>query len=55
MAQILAPDGFFVMGAAETVIGLTDAMVPHPLHRSIHIPRAAATPAARPALSLVAS
>ena len=41
MAKALAPDGFFIMGAAETVIGLTDAMVPHPEHRSISILRAA--------------
>jgi chemotaxis protein methyltransferase CheR len=55
MAAVLAPDGFFIMGAAETVIGLTDAMVPHPLHRSIHVPRSAPLPTTRPALSLVAS
>ncbi len=54
MAKALAPDGFFIMGAAETVIGLTDAMVPHPEHRSISILRAAApTPPQR--LTLVAS
>lgn len=55
MAGALAPDGFFVMGAAETVVGLTDMMVPHPLHRSINIHRTAAFPAARPSLTLVAS
>jgi len=54
MAKILAPDGFFIMGAAETVIGLTDALVPHPEHRSISVLRPEA-PAARPALALVAS
>ncbi|MEW6438412.1 MAG: protein-glutamate O-methyltransferase CheR [Pseudomonadota bacterium] len=54
MAKILAPDGFFIMGAAETVIGLTDALVPHPEHRSISIQRPEAPPA-RPALALVAS
>lgn len=54
MAKALTPDGFFIMGAAETVIGLTDAMVPHPEHRSISILRAAApTPPQR--LTLVAS
>jgi chemotaxis protein methyltransferase CheR len=55
MAKVLAPDGFFIMGAAETVIGLTDAMVPHPLHRSIHVPRSTPLPTTRPTLSLVAS
>lgn len=54
MAKILAPDGFFIMGAAETVIGLTDALVPHPEHRSISVLRPEA-PVARPALALVAS
>jgi chemotaxis protein methyltransferase CheR len=54
MAKILAPDGFFIMGAAETVIGLTDALVPHPEHRSISVLRPEAPPA-RPALALVAS
>ncbi|QAY95765.1 chemotaxis protein CheR [Methylovirgula ligni] len=54
MAKALAPDGFFIMGAAETVIGLTDAMVPHPEHRSISILRAAA-PKPPQRLTLVAS
>jgi chemotaxis protein methyltransferase CheR len=53
LAKILAPDGFFIMGAAETVIGLTDAMVPHPEHRSISILRTAAPLPQR--LTLVAS
>ena len=54
MAKILAPDGFFIMGAAETVIGLTEALTPHPEHRSMSILRPEAPPA-RPSLSLVAS
>ncbi len=54
MAKALAPDGFFIMGAAETVIGLTDAMVPHSEHRSISILRAAA-PKPPQRLALVAS
>lgn len=54
MAKALAPDGFFIMGAAETVIGLTEAMVPHPEHRSISILRAAA-PQPPQRLTLVAS
>jgi chemotaxis protein methyltransferase CheR len=54
MAKALAPDGFFVMGAAETVIGLTDALVPHPEHRSISILRQDGAPVRR-GLTLVAS
>jgi chemotaxis protein methyltransferase CheR len=42
MAQIIYPDGYFILGAAETVVGLTDAFVPHDEHRSINILRAAA-------------
>jgi len=42
MARAIAPDGYFIMGAAETVVGLTDAFVPHDEHRSINILRSAA-------------
>ena len=48
MARVLAPDGYLFMGAAETVVGLTDAFVPHEEHRSINVPRGASTPRARP-------
>jgi chemotaxis protein methyltransferase CheR len=41
MAQILCPDGYLMLGAAETVVGLTDAFVAHDEHRSINILRAA--------------
>jgi chemotaxis protein methyltransferase CheR len=40
MARVLAPDGYLFMGAAETVVGLTEAFVPHQEHRSIAVPRA---------------
>lgn len=39
MARALAPDGYFFMGAAETVVGLTEAFTPHAEHRSISVPR----------------
>lgn len=51
MAQCLAPDGYFLMGAAETVVGLTDTLVPHDEYRSINIPRAASR-SPRPSLML---
>jgi chemotaxis protein methyltransferase CheR len=48
MAQIVYPDGYLVLGAAETVVGLTDAFVPHEEHRSINILRPASQPARVP-------
>jgi chemotaxis protein methyltransferase CheR len=51
MARALAPDGYLFMGAAETVVGLTEAFVPHQEHRSIAVPRASAP---RSSLRLVA-
>jgi chemotaxis protein methyltransferase CheR len=46
MARNVAPDGYFVMGSAETVVGLTEKMVPHPEHRSFNVP--APEPYSRP-------
>ncbi|MGA3303803.1 MAG: protein-glutamate O-methyltransferase CheR [Methylovirgula sp.] len=51
MARVLAPDGYLFMGAAETVVGLTEAFMPHQEHRSIAVPRASAP---RSSLRLVA-
>lgn len=39
MGRSLALDGYLFMGAAESVVGLTDTFVPHPEHRSINVPR----------------
>ncbi|MFN3685664.1 CheR family methyltransferase [Salinarimonas sp.] len=37
LASALAPDGALFLGAAETVIGLTDALAPHPEHRGLYV------------------
>jgi chemotaxis protein methyltransferase CheR len=53
LSTVLAPDGFMVLGAAETVIGLTDALSPHPDHRGLYVPNRGA--AATAPMRLVAS
>ncbi len=36
LAATLAPDGALVLGAAETVLGLTESLVPEPGHRGLY-------------------
>ncbi len=55
MARVIPQDGYLIMGAAETVIGLTDAFVPHDEHRSINVPKRPTMTPARVPLRLVAS
>jgi chemotaxis protein methyltransferase CheR len=46
LATALARDGFLLLGAAETVVGLTGAFMPHPDKRGLYLPTAqAALPA----------
>ncbi len=46
LAKITEPDGFLVLGAAETVVGLTDVFKPFPEKRGLYRPNAArSTPA----------
>jgi chemotaxis protein methyltransferase CheR len=40
----MRPDGFLVLGAAETVIGLTDRFKPHAERRGLYLPNPAALP-----------
>jgi chemotaxis protein methyltransferase CheR len=43
LARVLEPDGFLVLGAAETVVGLTDTFKPYPERRGLYHPNAART------------
>jgi chemotaxis protein methyltransferase CheR len=38
IARLTAPDGYLVLGAAETVVGLTDAFKPMPDRRGLYAP-----------------
>jgi len=51
MAQRMPDDGFLVLGAAETVVGLTDAFKPMTDRRGLYAPNAALRQAARLGLS----
>jgi chemotaxis protein methyltransferase CheR len=55
LAKITEPDGFLVLGAAETVVGLTDVFKPFPERRGLYRPNAVrATPAKMPAAATAA-
>ena len=41
LARVMRPDGFLVLGAAETVVGLTNALKPHAEKRGLYQPVAA--------------
>jgi chemotaxis protein methyltransferase CheR len=38
IARLLPPDGYLVLGAAETVVGLTESFKPHPERRGLYVP-----------------
>jgi chemotaxis protein methyltransferase CheR len=46
LAKVLEPDGFLLLGAAETVVGLTNAFKPYPERRGLYRP--STSPAVRP-------
>ncbi len=47
LAKIMEPDGFLVLGAAETVVGLTDVFKPFPERRGLYRPSGAGAGAAK--------
>jgi chemotaxis protein methyltransferase CheR len=47
LARLIEPDGFLVLGAAETVVGLTDAFRPYPDRRGLYQPARNVAGAAR--------
>jgi chemotaxis protein methyltransferase CheR len=44
IARVLEPDGYLVLGAAETVVGLTEAFKPMTDRRGLYVPNRAAIP-----------
>jgi len=55
LAKASEPDGFLVLGAAETVVGLTDLFKPHPDRRGLYRPDGVhATSARMPAVGAAA-
>jgi chemotaxis protein methyltransferase CheR len=53
IARITERDGYLVLGAAETVVGLTDTFKPYGDRRGLYVPNPAAKPMAGPRLALV--
>jgi chemotaxis protein methyltransferase CheR len=49
IARMLEPDGVMALGAAESVVGITNAFKPYPERRGLYCPSMA--PAARPGAS----
>jgi chemotaxis protein methyltransferase CheR len=49
LAKIIEPDGFLVLGAAETVVGLSAGFSPYPERRGLYHPSKAASPSIVPA------
>jgi chemotaxis protein methyltransferase CheR len=53
LAKATEPDGFLVLGAAETVVGLTEVFKPNPERRGLYRPNGArAAPAKMPAVGV---
>jgi chemotaxis protein methyltransferase CheR len=54
MARTVERDGYFVLGAAETVVGLTDAFKPVADRRGLYVPNPSARPESGPRLAALA-
>ena len=54
LARIMEPDGFLVLGAAETVVGLTDVFKPFPDKRGLYRPSGARAAPAMPKIAAMA-
>ena len=52
LAKAMEPDGFLVLGAAETVVGLTDVFKPFPDKRGLYRPSAARATTAQAATAM---
>ncbi|MCD0419070.1 MAG: protein-glutamate O-methyltransferase CheR [Rhodopseudomonas sp.] len=51
IAKRLEPDGYLTLGAAETVVGLTDVFKPHLSRRGVYLPNLKSSPSIVPSLS----
>jgi len=52
LARQIERDGYLVLGAAETVVGLTDQFKPYPDRRGLYMPNVKATSATAPRLAV---
>jgi len=48
LAKVIEPDGFLVLGAAETVVGLSAGFSPYPERRGLYHPTKTASPSIVP-------
>ncbi|HEU4662068.1 MAG TPA: protein-glutamate O-methyltransferase CheR [Pseudolabrys sp.] len=48
LARVIEPTGYLVLGAAETVVGLTNAFKPHDQHRGLYVPNTSKEPTDAP-------